>query len=133
MEAHQVVGAVLRQGNQVLLCHRSPERSWFPDRWDLPGGHVRPGEEPEAALRRELAEELGVERIGLDGPPVLHQVDTDHGFDLTVWVTTSWRGTVANRQPAEHDALGWFGREQFGELRFADPSYMTLLEGLLAP
>ena len=57
---HDVVMALLRRDDRVLLCHRSPDREWFPDVWDFPGGHVEPGERPEDALVRELAEELGV-------------------------------------------------------------------------
>jgi 8-oxo-dGTP diphosphatase len=100
--------------------------------WDFPGGHVRAGEHPEAALRRELAEELGIELDGVDGEPVLHRVDPEAGLDLTVWVARRWRGTVANRQPDEHDAIGWFERGQLERLRFADPSYAKVLEHVLA-
>ena len=99
MEDHQVVAAVLRRADQVLLCHRSPRRQWFPDVWDFPGGHVQPGEHPEDALRRELAEELGIELEGLDGGPVLQRVDPEAGLDLTVWVSSQWRGAVTNRNP----------------------------------
>ena len=49
----RVVAALLRDGNRVLLCHRSPQRRWYPDVWDLPGGHVERRELPGAALARE--------------------------------------------------------------------------------
>jgi 8-oxo-dGTP diphosphatase len=54
-----VAGAWIDEG-RILLCHRSPERQWYPDVWDLPLGHVEPGENPGDALKRELHEELGV-------------------------------------------------------------------------
>jgi len=99
--------------------------------WDFPGGHVQPGEHPEDALRRELAEELGIELEGLEGGPVLQRVDPEAGLDLTVWVSSQWRGAVTNRQPEEHDAIDWFERGQLAGLSFADPSYLTLLRHLL--
>ncbi|OYN98759.1 hypothetical protein CGZ95_11820 [Enemella evansiae] len=42
------VAALVRDG-RVLLAHRHPERRWYPDCWDLVGGHVEPGETPEQA------------------------------------------------------------------------------------
>ena len=53
----RIVMAVLVRDDCVLLGHRHPERSWYPDVWDLPGGHVEDGEAPAAALRRELSED----------------------------------------------------------------------------
>jgi 8-oxo-dGTP pyrophosphatase MutT (NUDIX family) len=41
---------------------------WYPDCWDLPGGHVADGETPEAGLRRELLEELDI-TIVIGGMP----------------------------------------------------------------
>ena len=123
---------ILLQADQVLLCHRSPARRWYPDVWDFPGGHVLPGERPEDALRREVAEELGAELEDVEGAPVLHQVDPQAGLDLTVWVSRRWRGSIANLQPEEHDAIGWFGKRQLGGLAFADPSYPSLLRDLLS-
>jgi mutator protein MutT len=132
MEDHRVVAVILSRGDQLLLCHRSPGRRWFPDVWDFPGGHVETGERPEDALRREVAEELGAELEGVDGSPVLHRVVPQAGLDLTVWVSWRWRGTVSNLQPEEHDAIGWFEEGQLDELSFAGPSYLPLLRRLLS-
>ena len=131
METHHVVAVILRRPDQILLCHRSPGRRWYPDVWDFPGGHVEPGERPADALRREVAEELGATLDGVDGEPVLRRTDPATGLDLTVWVSGRWRGQVANLQPHEHDAIGWFTAGQLSGLTFADPSYLPLLQELL--
>ena len=54
------------------------------------------------------------------------------GLDLTVWVSRHWRGSITNLQPEEHDAIGWFDNGQLNGLSLASPSYLTLLQGLLA-
>ncbi|MBI5106269.1 MAG: NUDIX hydrolase [Solirubrobacterales bacterium] len=54
--------AVVRRGDEVLLVKHAYARRAH---WDLPGGFVRAGEEPEVAVRRELAEELGVTPLRL--------------------------------------------------------------------
>lgn len=67
-----VVGAALLDGGRLLAARRSaPEE--LAGRWELPGGKVERGEAPEAALVRELREELGiaaepVERVPGSGP-----------------------------------------------------------------
>jgi 8-oxo-dGTP diphosphatase len=132
VEEHHVVAAILRRADEILLCHRSPVRRWYPDVWDFPGGHVRPGEDPHDALRRELAEELGAELEGVDGDPVLHRIDPRAGLDLTVWVSRRWRGDIWNRQPEEHDTIGWFAAGQLPGLSFADKSYLSVLQRLLS-
>jgi 8-oxo-dGTP diphosphatase len=59
-DALRVVAAVLvdRQG-RVLIAQRPPGK-WQAGRWEFPGGKLEPGEGEAAAVRRELAEELGV-------------------------------------------------------------------------
>jgi ADP-ribose pyrophosphatase YjhB (NUDIX family) len=54
------VKAVVRRGDRVLLVRHTYARR---GEWDIPGGFLHPGEDPELALRRELAEEVGVESI----------------------------------------------------------------------
>jgi ADP-ribose pyrophosphatase YjhB (NUDIX family) len=56
------VKVVVRCGEQVLVVRHTYARR---DQWDLPGGFLRPGEDPERALRRELAEELGVDPVAV--------------------------------------------------------------------
>ena len=122
---HRVVAGLLRRGDRVLLCHRSADRTWYPDAWDLPGGHVEDGETPEQALVRELREELGVEVAVPLGGPVARVREAD--FLLSVWVVERWSGEPANLAPAEHDAVEWVDLARAAGLRYADPRVLDLV------
>src|SRR2546430_10884099 len=55
-----VVGALIFDAqDRLLIQRRSAQRALFPNCWDIVGGHVEPGETPEQALHREVAEETG--------------------------------------------------------------------------
>jgi len=56
-----VVGVVQNSRGEYLICKMPKDRGVFPDQWGLPGGGIEQGETMEAALRRELREELGTE------------------------------------------------------------------------
>jgi 8-oxo-dGTP diphosphatase len=55
-----VVAAVIERGGRILVSQRGPDGGQ-PGRWEFPGGKREAGESDEAALARELREELGVE------------------------------------------------------------------------
>jgi 8-oxo-dGTP pyrophosphatase MutT (NUDIX family) len=115
---HQVVcGALVREGH-VLLVHRSPNRSAYPNVWDLPGGHLESGESEMGALTRELHEELGVQ-ISLDSVADLCRFQAGHGGDpvlLSAWLVGAWLGTPTNLALDEHDEIRWFGLEELPPL-----------------
>ena len=98
--------------------------------WDLPGGHVEPGELPGAALARELHEELGIDVVAPAGPPFL-QIHADT-FDMQVWLIESWTGAPVNVALDEHDAIGWFQENQLAGLRLAQDSYLAMFTEALA-
>ena len=63
-----VVAAIIHRDGRYLICQRRSGDA-FGLKWEFPGGKVRDGEAPEAALRRELKEELG--SIAAIGPLAL--------------------------------------------------------------
>jgi mutator protein MutT len=126
---HEVVAGVLARGEHVLLCHRRAGR-WYPNAWDLPGGHIDPGETASAALRRELREELGIDLSELTPEPAA-RLRTD-GFDLRVWLVTAWSGEPENTSPDEHDSIAWFPTTALRQLTLADNRYITLIDQVLS-
>ncbi len=118
---HVVVGGLLVRERRALLVHRSPHRRWYPGVWDVPGGHVEPGEEPRAALARELHEKLGV-RAEVTGEALDHVDAPDLTMD--VWVVHRWTGEPTNVDPAEHDAIAWVTAAEVDGLALAHPSLL---------
>ena len=107
------------------MCHRRADRDWYPNVWDLPGGHVRPGETPAQALVRELAEELGVE-VGLpDAEAALILVEDL--IEFHIWWVAEWTGEVRNAAKQEHDSIGWFTESEVRDLDLASSMYVDLL------
>ena len=120
--------AVLVRDGHVLLAHRHPSRRWYPDCWDLLGGHVEPGERPEVAVVRECFEELGV-RIR-DARPVAISFG-DPALDMHAFLVTRWEGEPVNSAPEEHDDLRWFRPGELAELTMADPMALSgILEAI---
>jgi len=124
----EIALAALVQNGKILLGHRHPARRWYPDCWDLIGGHIEATESPEQAVRRECREEIAVEvsqlrsvEVGFTGPTFV-----PHAFLVTGWV-----GRPTNAAPDEHDALGWFTGDDLARLRLVDPHYYDWLPTLL--
>lgn len=68
-----VVAGVVERGGRLMLCRRRPEAS-NGSKWEFPGGKIEPGESPEAALARELKEELDIGvRVGRVADAVYHR------------------------------------------------------------
>ncbi|GAB6897389.1 NUDIX domain-containing protein [Kineosporia succinea] len=136
MTIHRVVTAALVEEGHLLLCHRSPSRRWYPNVWDLPGGHVEAGESETDALRRELREEVGVEIRAFDAEPHARirggAEDAPEGvLRQGIWVVRTWLGTPVNREPAEHDDMRWVALPELARLDLAHPSYAQVFEEIL--
>lgn len=128
-DRHEVVAGIVIRAAQVLLCHRSPERAWYPDTWDLAGGHVAAGETPAEALVRELQEELGIAAAVPAEPEFARLVAAD--FDCRIWIVTEWAGTPSNMAPDEHDDVAWWSLPAIPGLRLAHPDYPELIRRAL--
>jgi 8-oxo-dGTP diphosphatase len=121
------VAAIIRRGDRLLLCHRHPDRAWYPNVWDLPGGHVERDELPRDALARELYEELGLVLPAPVNRPFETIYEETLSVELTIWLIDCSH-EVVNRAPAEHDELRRVARHELQSMPLAHPSYVALLD-----
>ncbi|MET7680361.1 (deoxy)nucleoside triphosphate pyrophosphohydrolase [Streptomyces sp. NPDC005423] len=122
-----VVGAALLDGDRVLAARRSapPELA---GRWELPGGKVEPGERPEAALVRELREELGVDAETLARVP--GEWPLKPPYVLRVWTARLLTGSAAPRPLQDHDALRWLAPGEIWDVEWLDQDVPAVRETL---
>jgi 8-oxo-dGTP diphosphatase len=101
-----VVAAALIDADDRVLIARRPEGKPLAGLWEFPGGKVDPGERPETALIRELAEELGIEVEEACLAPLTFASHTYEDFHLLMplYVCRRWRGIV---RAGEAQALKW--------------------------
>ncbi|MBU8579767.1 (deoxy)nucleoside triphosphate pyrophosphohydrolase [Brevibacterium luteolum] len=122
-----VVGAIFSRGEQILACRRAPHKA-AAGKWEFPGGKVEDGEQPQAALARELNEELGISAEV--GELLVRETTPTSGaaIDLACYWVTAAEAPVAS---ADHDALVWVDREQIASLDWAEPDLpaVELLRG----
>ncbi|AWW37777.1 MULTISPECIES: (deoxy)nucleoside triphosphate pyrophosphohydrolase [Streptomyces] len=120
-----VVGAALLDEGRLLAARRSapPELA---GRWELPGGKVEPGETPEAALERELREELGVEAEAVER--VAGEWPLKPPYVLQVW-TARLRPASPDPEPLEdHDALRWLTSGELWDVDWLDQDVPAVRE-----
>jgi len=123
--------ALIDIDGRVLIAERPAGRS-MAGLWEFPGGKVDEGETPEAALVRELREELGIDTRQSCLAPVAfasHAYDDFHLL-MPLFACRTWQGTV---QPQEGQRLAWVLPARLGDYPMppADAPLVALLRDLL--
>jgi len=97
--------ALIDTEGRVLLAQRPPGKS-LAGLWEFPGGKVEPGETPEAALIRELHEELGIETHSSCLAPLTFASHSYESFHLLMplFACRRWQGIPT---PREGQTLAW--------------------------
>jgi 8-oxo-dGTP diphosphatase len=109
-----------------------PEGKHLAGLWEFPGGKAQPGETPEAALIRELAEELGIDVHASCLAPFTFASHAYADFHLLMplYVCRKWSGIVTAR---EGQRLAWVRPSRLGDYEMppADKPLVAMLRDLL--
>ena len=126
-----VACALVDADRRVFICQR-PEGKQLAGLWEFPGGKLEPGESPEAALIRELDEELGISTKTACLAPLTFASHAYENFHLLMplFVCRKWTGLPELR---EHAALRWVRPQNLREYPMppADESLIAPLCDLL--
>jgi len=117
-----VCAAVIPNQDKLLLAQRHPG-DHLGGLWEFPGGKIGPGESPEAALVREIAEELGV-RIAVERPlTFIHWSYPEKRILLLFELCRIIEGVP---RAVECAAVGWFGLAELAGLPLAPADRQAL-------
>ena len=124
----EVVAAVIRRGNSIFATQRG-YGDWK-DWWEFPGGKMEPGETPQAALEREIREELDADIcVG----ELLKTIEWDYpAFHLTLHCY--WCSPASDElHLLEHEAARWLSAEDIASVRWlpADEQLLPLISQTL--
>lgn len=106
-----VAAAALIDGRGAVLLAQRPAGKSLAGLWEFPGGKLEEGESPEAALCRELCEELGIDVCVDDLEPVSFASHAYEDFHLLMplWAIRQWHGTPTAR---EGQVLAWVSADK---------------------
>jgi 8-oxo-dGTP diphosphatase len=123
--------ALIDADGRVLVAQRPAGKS-MAGLWEFPGGKVEPGETPEAALIRELKEELAIDVSSACLAPFTFASHDYEDFHLLMplYVCRRWRGRPA---PREGQAVKWLAPAKLADLPMppADKPLVAMLRDLL--
>lgn len=121
-------------GARRLLAARRSAPPELSGRWELPGGKLEPGEPADAALVRELREELGVAAEALARVP--GEWPLREPYVLQVWTARLLPGSAAPKPLQDHDALRWLTPEEVWDVDWLEhdaPAVRAVLAHLAQP
>lgn len=119
----KVVGAVIENDSEEILCAlRSPSMS-LPNQWEFPGGKVEEKEDCIAAIRREITEEL---KCTIHSSEIFLETTHDYGDFLIHLITIKCKLISGQPIATEHSKIIWLKRENLASLNWAPADQPTV-------
>ncbi|WP_242315461.1 (deoxy)nucleoside triphosphate pyrophosphohydrolase [Bacillus cereus group sp. BfR-BA-01355] len=121
-----VVGAVIFNENNEVLCALCSPTMTLPNYWEFPGGKIKNGEEPQVALVREIKEELGCS-ITVDEKVE----EIEYEYETIIVHLTTYKAQILEGIPKalEHTELKWVRVKDLNNLYWA-PADIPTVESL---
>ena len=112
------VAAIITKNNKILLEKRTPI---LPEgnKWCLPGGHIDAGETAEAAIKREIKEELGTKAKAIKFLGYFDEILPEINCYTVVLVYEAKIRGKFKRQKLEVSEIGWFTKKELSKLNIA--------------
>lgn len=107
----QVVGAVLIEQSNIIMCRRSNALKNFPNLFEFPGGKIEKNETKKEALKRELREELDID-VNIDCIHEFENNESNHTIEkdgiqinLTLFIVDNWDGKIKIKKDIHSEIL----------------------------
>jgi len=118
--------AILSTDRQSILLAKRRADQHQGNLWEFPGGKLEPDEAPEAALHRELLEEIGIATKSASPLIVVEHQYSDKAVRLHVYVVESFSGKPT---ALEQQTLSWVDRDKLHDYEFPEANY-PIIEAL---
>lgn len=100
---------------KVFLPKRAETKKFLPGVYELPGGHIDFGEEPVAALKREIDEELCM-KVEIGDPffvfTYTNEIKGSHSIEVIYFAHFTNDISQLTINPDDHSELGWFSEDE---------------------
>lgn len=135
MSEHQtnivVVGFIVRD-NKIFIAKRAATKSTFPDRFELVGGHLDPGETVEDALRREIKEEIGI-KVTVAEPIDVFTYESEGIFKVEICYLCYPEDPTIEPvlNPADHSSALWITEDEIDRFEKEDEETAALRKAFI--
>jgi 8-oxo-dGTP diphosphatase len=121
-----VVAAVIERGDRRILIGQRRRGDTSPLKWEFPGGKIEPDEEPEAALARELREELGATLVRCVEIVRVHAyANSTNAVEIRFFAAEI---AEENIQPSCFEEVAWVLPRELGDYDFLDANRVLIAQ-----